>query len=693
MSYARVFPLTLLMPLLAGWGCENKTNPPADMGTTRSLVLLHTTDEHSHVLGGTPEVDDHPAPTTPGTGVIKGGIARRAVILEQERAAARAAGADTLTLSAGDNTQGTLMQVPFATTAPDFRLMKSVNYDLTTFGNHEFDFGPKALADAINVTTANGGTLHVVCTTIQFSDTDPKDDELAALMDEAGSDLSKPVHRTFMITTPNGLKVGFVGTMGPLAATYAPFKPPVTFSLPPGAMESEIEKVRAQMVLDLQKYVDKLKNEQKADVVILLSHSGVDDGDMTQGDDYKFAQLVNGLDAIVSGHTHLRYDAITVTNPTTNKQVVIQQAGSFGEFVGKIALKVAPNGVVTPDLANSAIITIDDTIVGNDATVNALVDSVIKDLEGSKVIRNKSFLEDTLGAILGMSVTDNPAQVGDLFFKTIGTAPFRVIGKAPYKETPLMVLTADAQLVAGESVANGGGPTDFSLTVQGVMRADLEMGKTGKISFADVFNVLPLGIGADKTVGYPLTRFKILAGMMKAALEISTGYAYLSPDNSTYYMTTGGMKVEYDTALPAVETCMPQPVCRAADPLSGRITKISLSTPLARDTFVNVIYDRMQGGWQQGITPFGNSFTVVTSLYIASYAAVQGVTLLHPTTGAVVTNPSEFVLKRADGSEVKEWEALGAYIAAFPSSTLPARYDAAQTTFPRRMICSGPLCK
>src|SRR4051794_8050755 len=111
---------TWLIPVTAllAAGCGDSPTPNQDMGMTRTLVLLHTNDEHSHVLGDTPESDDFPAPTSAGTGTIRGGLSRRATVLTQERAAATTAGQDTLTVSAGDNSMGSLFQVAFPRTAP-----------------------------------------------------------------------------------------------------------------------------------------------------------------------------------------------------------------------------------------------------------------------------------------------------------------------------------------------------------------------------------------------------------------------------------------------------------------------------------------------------------------------------------------------------------------------------------------------
>src|SRR5436305_135237 len=111
-------------------------------------------------------------------------------------------------------------------------------------------------------------------------------DDLAALFDELGTDATKPLHRVYLTTTANGLKVGFVGLLGAVASTYAPLKTPVTFSLPPGGTETQLDAVKAQLYGDVQKQVDHLRNDLKADLVVALSHSGVDMKDMTKGEDY-----------------------------------------------------------------------------------------------------------------------------------------------------------------------------------------------------------------------------------------------------------------------------------------------------------------------------------------------------------------------------------------------------------------------
>src|SRR4051812_22457059 len=178
----RAFPLVCALALDCGSG-----KPP------RKLVILHTNDEHSHLLGSGPEADDFAqtyggAAPSAGTGAIKGGASRRAAVLQAERDAAKAAGADTLTVSAGDNMMGTLMQIAAPFASPDYRTMKILEYDVTTLGNHEFDFGPQGLAAIIQAGKASAeGIPAIVASNIHFSGSSG-DAGLAALFDESGAD-------------------------------------------------------------------------------------------------------------------------------------------------------------------------------------------------------------------------------------------------------------------------------------------------------------------------------------------------------------------------------------------------------------------------------------------------------------------------------------------------------------------------
>jgi 5'-nucleotidase len=673
MVHARALALVLVV----GAGCAGSTS--------KTLVLLTTTDEHSHVIGFGPEADDFPAATMAGTGAIVGGLGRRSVLLASERARAKALGAAALTVSAGDNMMGTLVQVATTSSAPDYVLMKQLGYDVTTLGNHEFDFGPAALAQAITYAQANGGMIPTVSSNIHFDPNDPGDDTLAALFDDGTPQpliaLAKPLHRSLIVKTSNGLRVGFVGLVGADAASKAKGKAPVTFSIDPTAAkgEDDLAASLAQIYVDLQPVVDRLR-KSGVDLVVALSHSGVDDDDPTKGEDYQIAQNVSGIDVIVSGHSHLVANAMPVANLATGKTTLVQQAGKFGEKLGRITIKVQ-DGKVSIDMADTAILDVDDHTV-SDPTYNPAISAIVSGVEQNKLMGGQSFLERTLTQIEGAPVMDDPTMVGDLYFRLIGKSAFDVVGIRLHAEAPLVDLSSDATLAAAEEY---GGKTFCSLQASGSVRADLQKGRTGELRFADVFRVLPLGFSpVELTIGSPLTRVGLLMGELKAALELTAGYSYHSKNAADLFLVAGGLKFEYDTSRPEFD-----PHGNPLDFRNGRITKMTIASDHSRpDVYDKVVFDINAGGYAGAVT---DPVVVATNLYVTEFAAVAGVTVKDPVTLQTVM-PVATIFHRPDGSEIKDWEALAEYVkkqSAQNGGTLPARYS---PSFTPRAICTGPLC-
>jgi sulfur-oxidizing protein SoxB len=88
---------------------------------------------------------------------------------------------------------------------------------------------------------------------------------------------------------------------------------------------------------ELQKLVDALRGNDKADAVVLLSHNGMDV-------DLKLASRVRGIDIILGGHTH---DAVPQPIAVTNAggTTLVTNAGSNGKFLGVLDLEIAKGRV------------------------------------------------------------------------------------------------------------------------------------------------------------------------------------------------------------------------------------------------------------------------------------------------------------------------------------------------------------
>jgi 5'-nucleotidase len=684
-------------------------------GASRTLVLLHTNDEHSHILGGSPELDDFPTPQSAGTGAIKGGMSRRATIFSAERDRARGLGAAVLTVSAGDNMMGTLAQVAATQASPDFRLMRILGYDITTLGNHEFDFGPAALAQSIQVAVASPeGMVPTVASNIRFSATDPADDSLAALYDSGGADATKPIHKWLVLTASNGLKVGFAGVVGVDAAFKAPTKAPVTFSVAACCGENNAPATLSQIFDDLQPTIDLLRRDQKVDVVVLLSHAGVNEQVPEAGEDYQIAKNVSGIDVIVSGHTHSLFPAKTVTNDRTGKPVLIQQAGAFGQWVGRIQLSVAGDGTIAFDGSQQALLAVDDTTLPGNPTVDAFMAGVVSSMESTKVVTlpggtQLSFLEYTLTQIDGGNflapVKDNASVAGDLYFRKLGTTSFDVPYNALHKESQAQILAADAELWAAEQ-ALGPNTAEVAVYAQGAVRADIKKGKTGAISFADLYSVVPLGGSPGSATrpaspGYPLCRFVVSLAEIKGALDlVAANLAQQSVSNNDYFLVTAGMRFTYDLSRKPFD-----PSANALDPRNGRVVKIELATSHANGVYegpYTAIYDATHLTDGAPDPFFGNQnalrlFRVVSNLYVAQLSFIGGVKLKDPTTGKVMASPYESIMLRPGPvpTEIKDWEALAAYVknqSDGNGGALPARYNPAVSTSARRAICVGGAC-
>ncbi|MHB1644931.1 MAG: thiosulfohydrolase SoxB [Candidatus Acididesulfobacter diazotrophicus] len=205
----------------------------------------------------------------------------------------------TIQLDTGDAWQGTgvaLLSKGMAVV----NTQNAMGYDAMT-GHWEFTYGEKQLLSNIkklkfpfiaqNVTNATWGGL---------------------------------IFKPYIIKEVNGLRVGIIGQAFP----YVPLAHPSHFVK---NWNFGIDTSHAQ------KMVNELKNKEKVDLVVVLSHNGLEV-------DRKFASLINGIDIIVGGHTHDILPAPQIINNT-----IIVQAGTHGKFVGRIDLNVQNKKIIDYD--------------------------------------------------------------------------------------------------------------------------------------------------------------------------------------------------------------------------------------------------------------------------------------------------------------------------------------------------------
>ncbi len=115
--------------------------------------IIFTHDTHSHLDSFTTVVD--------GAGTETGGFARIQTVIDEKKAQ----NPDTLVLDGGDFSMGTLVQTVFEEEAAELRMLGSIGCDVTTLGNHEYDYRSEGLSNMLKSAAESGDELPalVVC--------------------------------------------------------------------------------------------------------------------------------------------------------------------------------------------------------------------------------------------------------------------------------------------------------------------------------------------------------------------------------------------------------------------------------------------------------------------------------------------------------------------------------------------------
>jgi len=448
----------------------------------KKIIILHTNDLHSR-LNGYPRESAYTPLITKDDNTM-GGFSRIAAILKTEKNGNHGI---TLTIDAGDFLMGTLFHALEPRTGFQLRLMKKMGYDLVCLGNHEFDFGTEKLAAIISQSAVNGPIPRILSGNAEFNTSDPKDDGLEKLFSD------ETITRKLIIER-DGLKIGFFSLLGVNAADVAPLARPVKF---------------AKQTSFARKMVKELKNE-KCNIIICVSHSGVskDKEGRWAGEDVKLAESVEGIDIIISGHTHTRLD-----KPIIIKGIPVVQAGENGQNVGRLALTWS-NGKLRID--DYTLIPVNDNIMGDGETAELI--------EEQQDLVTKDILSP-----MGIKYSDPVAET-DFQLECDINGDFKASNLGP------MIADAIHFYVNKYSVEG----SDVSMVAAGVIRDKFV---PGVLSAPDVFSVMSLGSGSDNIPGYPLARLYVTGKELKNILEILQVAYKSTPDNYCYY---SGLRIEYD---------------------------------------------------------------------------------------------------------------------------------------------------
>ncbi len=420
----------------------------------QSVTILFTHDLHSHLL-----------PSAQEGGGQYGGYARLMTAIRQEKAK----DPNAILVDGGDFSMGSLFQTAYPTSAIELRMMGAMGYDVTTFGNHEFDYLPAGLASMLNAAAGSGSPVPAI---VNGNYQPPKAGEAGYTEDSKAvwDAMNAYGVKEYTILERGGVYYAIFGLMGFDSNDCAPNSGMV--------MTDPAE--TAQKIVDAATAECKQKYGAEP-LVIALSHSGTSGG---KGEDYELAEKVSGIHVIVSGHTHTALQEPIQVNGT-----YIVSAAEYGRYLGVLKLTRKGNGKVV--LTDYDLISIDEK-VPEDPQIAAMVEGFKADVEANYLSK--------YGMTFDQVLTNNPYKF-DTVDQVYGTAHESTLGN----------VFSDAYKWAVEQAT--GQPVDMALTASGVIRESLPL---GNVTVSDVFNAASLGVGTEGE----LVSIYLTGKDLKTALEV-----------------------------------------------------------------------------------------------------------------------------------------------------------------------------
>ena len=456
----------------------------------KTFTILHTNDMHSAFIGMGPASDYTPFELNDDK--TRGGYARLAGLIARRKEARNTEG-PVLVLDAGDYSMGTAFGAATRETGGELQLMSRMGYDATTFGNHDFDLGPDGLGKSIVVASKAGRVPVVVASNTDFTGTDATLADLQRLAKDR-------VIRRHLVIERGGIRFGLFGLLGKEAQFYTTGAGAVTFS---DAIETAKEMVWV------------LRETEKVDVVICLSHGGLEkgkDGRFSDGDDVRLAQAVPGIDVVIGGHSHTALEEAIIVNERTP----VVQTGLEGQNLGELVVTLEGGKL---KVESYRLRPIDDTIAGDRAIADEI--DKLKKAATAVVFASRGYSIDQPLAVVPRDIPNTFTDIAaSILLANLVTDAFRSATKA-----------------------------DIGFTANGLMRASFTRGKSGVQTVYDVFALAPLGAGVvDTTAGSALVTGYFTGLELKNLLE------FMLVDNPAhpgeYFPRASGMRFRYDASRP-----------------------------------------------------------------------------------------------------------------------------------------------
>ncbi|WP_438318703.1 bifunctional metallophosphatase/5'-nucleotidase [Sporosarcina sp. FA9] len=497
---------------------------------------------------------------------------------------------DALLVDAGDFAMGTLFQTIYASHAPSLRIMGLMGYDATTLGNHEFDFRAAGLAASLRTAKESGDKLPTIVASNTVFPTD-EDGKIPANLLDLKKAMEEYDVQDYHVLERKGIKIGIIGLMGEEADGNAPMAG-VTFS---------------DIVESAKSTVATLKNDEKVDLIIAVSHSGTSD-EKSKSEDELMAKSVPDIDVIISGHSHTLLEEPILVGDT-----IIGSVGEYGENLGVLNISQNDNGKWK--LNNYELVLIDYAVAA-DPTISDLIDEY-------KEIVQENYLNDF--------------EMG--FDEVLAYSPFAFTAfsdlGAEQKEEPIGNLIGDSFIYTiKELEGNDYEPIAAAVMPYGTIRDSFSK---GNITVSNVFNVNSLGIGPDEISGYPLLNIYLTGKELKTIAEVD---ASVQPIMNEVQLYVAGLSYTFNTKRL----------------IFNKVTDVSLQDfdGIKEEIDEDKLYRVVAGLYSAQMLPYVNEKSF-------------GILSVIPKTkeGIPVTNFEEQIIYMNGNQEVKEWYAMANYFKSF----------------------------
>ncbi|MDR3127799.1 MAG: bifunctional metallophosphatase/5'-nucleotidase [Bifidobacteriaceae bacterium] len=556
------------------------------------LRIIYTNDLHSHI-------DPYKAFNSERQVINYGGYAKMASIINQNQQT----NIPTITLDGGDFTVGSIYNILFTSQAPDLQMLNLMKFDATTLGNHEFDYGSNALAKMISTGYSK--------TKIIASNTNaPQNGHLGQLFQKG-----EIVKNT--IIDKNGIKIGLLGLLGHDAVSDIVNSNDVTF----------------QDYIDAAKEQVKLLKQNGADIIIALSHSGVNKNNLTgdSSEDVALAKQVPEINFILSAHTH-----VFTPTPIIIGKTIISSTGAYAQNIGLIDLEKDNSNW---QLTNSQMLPVTDNY-SNNKQIKDLAQKyksqINKDFFSKYSLNTNKIITETNFNLGADTSTGYDEGIGRIFTDAFG-----------YEFTKYAAFIGQKGNLVNKS------QLPILLTANGVSRGGFFK---PNISVEDIYGAVNMGFGPDKSHTYPLCAFYVKGDELKQVMEIGQSVGELLKDD--IIMHFGNIKYTYSNyRLPG-----------------NRVSEVWIKNTA--------------GDWEKPNSD--KLYPIITNYYIGQMAGsipklTFGLMNVQPKKadgslackGTDSCDLSDSVLLNKSGSEIKEWQALVNYLGSF--KTLPEYYAKADS--------------